>query len=133
MKIGIMGVGIVGEATAKVFEKIHEIYLYDKFKPDYNSKENLKNLVLKSEIIFICVPTPMRITGEIDYSSVHNSINQLMEEITFLGRNPEDILVVIRSTAVSGTTDKLSEKYPFRFAFNPVAESYELICPNLEI
>ena len=119
MKIGIMGVGIVGEATAKVFEKIHEIYLYDKFKPDYNSKENLKNLVLKSEIIFICVPTPMRITGEIDYSSVHNSINQLMEEITFLGRNPEDILVVIRSTAVSGTTDKLSEKYPFRFAFNP--------------
>lgn len=119
MKVGVIGVGIVGGATAKVFEKVHEVYLYDKFKPEYNSEENLRNLVTNSEVIFVCVPTPMKITGEIDYSSVHNSLNQIIEELIKIERNPQDILVVIRSTAVSGSTDRLTYRYPFRFAFNP--------------
>ncbi len=116
MKIGVVGVGIVGGATAKVLEKAHELYLYDKYKPEYNSEKNLENLVENSEVIFICVPTPMKGTGEIDYSSVYNSLEQLNEKIA---KNPRDLLITIRSTAVSGTTDKLAERYPFRFAFNP--------------
>ncbi|MDO8528976.1 MAG: nucleotide sugar dehydrogenase [Nanoarchaeota archaeon] len=119
MKIGVIGVGIVGGATAKVLEKAHEVYLYDKFKPEYYSEENLRSLVLNSEVIFICVPTPMKITGEIDYSSVHSSIEQVIQEAAKIERSPQDMLIVIRSTAVSGTTDKLTWKYPFRFAFNP--------------
>jgi UDPglucose 6-dehydrogenase len=119
MKIGVVGVGIVGGATAKILGKKHELFLYDKFKIEYNSEEKIKNLVANAEVIFICVPTPMKITGEIDYSSVYNSMDQLMEEVIRTNRNPQEILVTIRSTAVSGTTDKLAEKYPFRFAFNP--------------
>lgn len=119
MKIGVVGVGIVGGATAKVLEKKHELFLYDKFKPEYCSEEKLRVLVLNSEVIFICVPTPMKVTGEIDYSSVNNSIEQIIQESIRIGKNPQEILIVIRSTAVSGTTDKLSWKYPFRFAFNP--------------
>lgn len=119
MKIGIIGVGIVGGATAKIFEREHEVLKYDKFKPEYSSEENLKNLVKNSEIIFICVPTPMKATGEIDYSSVYNSIEQITKEAMIVGKNPQELLIVIRSTAVSGTTDKLTWKYPFRFAFNP--------------
>ncbi len=119
MKIGVIGVGIVGGATAKVLGKAHEIFLYDKFKNEYNSEENLKKLILNSEIIFICVPTPMKITGEIDYSSIDSSIEQIIREAMEINRNPQDILIVIRSTAVSGSTDKLSWKYPLRFAFNP--------------
>jgi UDPglucose 6-dehydrogenase len=119
MKIGIIGVGIVGGTTAKVLEKKHELFLYDKFKSEYNSEKRLEDLALNSEVTFICVPTPMKITGEIDNSSVYNSLNQLLEETKKIERNFEDILVTIRSTAVSGTTDKLADKYPFRFAFNP--------------
>lgn len=119
MKIGIIGVGIVGGATAKILEKAHELFLYDKFKPEYQSEKNLENLVGNSEIIFICVPTPMKITGEIDYSSVYNSINQLVENMKKTNRDFNDILVTLRSTAVSGTTDRLAKEYPFRFAFNP--------------
>lgn len=119
MKIGVIGVGIVGGATAEVLKKAHEVYLYDKFKPEYNAEKNLENLTLNSEVIFVCVPTPMKVTGEIDYSCIYGSMNQLDEERRKVNRNPEDILVTIRSTAVSGTTDKLAEKYPFRFAFNP--------------
>jgi UDPglucose 6-dehydrogenase len=119
MKIGVVGVGIVGGATAKVLEKKHELFLYDKFKPEYNSKDKLERLVENSEVIFVCVPTPMKITGEIDYSSIYNSMNQLKKETQKIPRNSEDILITIRSTAVSGTTDRLAEKYPFRIAFNP--------------
>lgn len=119
MKIGVVGVGIVGGATAKVLEKKHEVFLYDKFKPEYSSEENLRNLVANSGVIFICVPTPMKVTGEIDYSSIHNSLEQITEEMMKMGRNPHEILIVIRSTAVSGSTDRLTYKYSFRFAFNP--------------
>ncbi len=119
MKIGVIGIGVVGGATAKVLEKAHSMYLYDKFKPEHSSEESLRNLIVNSEVIFICVPTPMKVTGEIDYSSVNSSIEQIIQEAAKIGRSPQDILVVIRSTAVSGTTDKLTWKYPFRFAFNP--------------
>lgn len=119
MKIGVMGVGIVGGATAKVLGRAHELFLYDKFKPEYSSLENLKNLAMNSKIVFICVPTPMKLTGEIDQSSVYSSMDQLADKIKEINRKPEEILVIIRSTAVSGTTDKLAERYPFRFAFNP--------------
>ena len=119
MKIGVIGVGIVGGATAQVLSKAHQIYLYDKFKEPHNSKENLEKLALNSESVFVCVPTPMKPSGEIDYSPIHNSVNQLLEATEENKRNPEELLVIIKSTAVSGTTDELAEKYPFSFAFNP--------------
>ena len=119
MNLGIVGVGFVGGATAHVLKKAHNLYLYDKYKPDYNSQENLEALARNSECAFICVPTPMKASGEIDYTSIHNSVNQLLETTEKIKRNPKDLLVIIRSTAVSGTTDELAEKYPFQFAFNP--------------
>ncbi len=119
MKIGVIGVGTVGGATAKVLEKAHEMFLYDKFKEEYNAKGNLEKLVENSETIFVCVPTPMKVTGEIDYSSIYNSMNQISEEAEKTGRSAEDFLIAIRSTAVSGTTDKLAEEYKFRIVFNP--------------
>ena len=119
MKISIIGVGVVGGATAQILEKAHEVYRYDKFKELYNSEENLKQLVKESEVIFICVPTPMKQSGEIDYSSIYNSMDMLYKEVESIRRDPKDILVIIKSTAVSGTTDQLAEKYPFRFVFNP--------------
>ncbi|VVB82874.1 UDP-glucose 6-dehydrogenase AglM [uncultured archaeon] len=119
MDLGIVGVGFVGGATAHVLKKAHNLYLYDKYKPPYNSQKNLEDLAKKSESIFICVPTPMKASGEIDYTNIHNSISQLFEETEKINRNPKDLLVIIRSTAVSGTTDELAKKYPFQFAFNP--------------
>jgi UDPglucose 6-dehydrogenase len=119
MRIGIIGVGFVGGATAHVLKKAHNLYFYDKYKEPYNSQSNLEILAENSECTFVCVPTPMKASGEIDYTNVHNSIDQLLEEVNKIKRNPKNLLVIIRSTAVSGTTDKLAEKYPFQFAFNP--------------
>jgi len=116
MKIGIIGMGVVGGNTSKVLSKAHEILPYDKYKQEF---QDIESLAKNSEIIFICVPTPMKPSGEIDYSAIYNSLNFLLETVKKINRNPKDLLVVIRSTAVSGTTDKLAEEYPFEFAFNP--------------
>ena len=119
MKLGIIGVGFVGGATAHVLKKEHELFLYDKYKEPYNSKNNLDEIALNTECAFICVPTPMQNSGKIDYSNIHNSITSLLKKTEQIGRNPKDLLVIIRSTAVSGTTDELAKKYPFSFGFNP--------------
>lgn len=113
----MIGMGMVGGATAQVLGRIHKIHPYDKYKKDaegklkYNDLEGLKN----SEVIFLCVPTPMKPSGEIDYSPIHNSLDFLKS----LTEGKSKPLVIVKSTAVSGTTDKLAEKYPFMFAFNP--------------
>jgi len=113
MKIGIIGVGFVGKATAEVFKEKHRLILYDKYKEDLNkSPEKLAEV----EVVFICVPTPMMPSGEIDYSAIHNSL-ELLDKLT---KNQESKpLVVIRSTAVAGTIETLNKKYPFNLAFNP--------------
>lgn len=119
MKIGIIGMGFVGGTTAKVFEKVHEIFPYDKFKEPYNTREHLRNLAKNSEVIFVCVPTPMKRSGEIDYSAIYNSLDDLVLEFKNLGRNDKNVLIVIRSTAVSGTMELLNKEYDFKFSFNP--------------
>ena len=128
MKTGIIGVGVVGGATAKIFSKAHKLYLYDKYKREYSSERNIDDLAKHSEVVFICVPTPMKSSGEIDYSAIYNSLDLLLDRTKKTDRNLEDILVTIRSTAVSGTTDKLAKEYPFKFAFNPefLREKYAL-------
>ncbi len=119
MKLGIIGVGFVGGTTATVLEQKHEVYRYDKYKSPYNTELMLEKIAKQAECAFICVPTPMQKSGAIDYSNIHNSIQALLKKTEEVGRNPKEILVIIRSTAVSGTTDKLAEQYPFSFAFNP--------------
>src|SRR3989344_3205351 len=119
MKIGIIGVGFVGGATKHVLEKFHEVLPYDKFKSPYNTSAHLERIAKEAEATFICVPTPMKNSGEIDYNPIHDSITSLEFKVKELNRNPGDLLIVIRSTAVSGSTDKFAEKYPFRFAVNP--------------
>ncbi len=111
MKIGIIGVGFIGGTSAKVLGTIHEVFLYDKYKESYNNPNNLRN----TEIVFICVPTPMKPSGEIDCSAIYDSLNTL-SSVTQEGLKP---LVVIRSTIVPGTIDKLKKQYSFKFVFNP--------------
>jgi UDPglucose 6-dehydrogenase len=110
MKIGIIGMGFVGGTTAEVLGKAHEILPYDKYREPYKDSSALKN----AEIVFVCVPTPAKPNGEMDCSAIHDSVKTLMEVAS-----ENKPVVVIRSTAVPGTTKKLEEKYPFHFVFNP--------------
>lgn len=114
ISIGVWGKGIVGTATGSLFEtkagnKVNIIY-YDKYK-NIGSK---LDLVEKCDFIFICVPTPMKITGEISLEYIENSI----KEIASLTEKKK--ILIIRSTAVSGSTDSFAQKFKkFEFAFCP--------------
>jgi len=114
MVIGEVGLGIVGTATVNGLKRGHTIYGYDKYK---ESEYTLQDLAGQCSVIFITVPTPMKKSGAIDLSAIYESIDILNEHAYV--RNTKQI-IVIRSTAVSGTTDALADKYSkFDFAFNP--------------
>lgn len=119
MNIGIVGIGVVGGTTAQFLGKVHKIYPYDRYKSPLDSQENLERLVGNSDVVFLCVPTPMKVSGEMDCSAIYHSLDALLAESVKQKRNHDGILVTVRSTAVSGTTDKLAEKYPFPIAYNP--------------
>jgi len=110
MKIGIIGFGFVGGTFVDVFKKSCEIAVYDKFKEDYKDLKILND----SEIIFLCVPTPMIESGEIDLSIIYESM-----ELLSLMKFDEKPLIVIRSTVVPGTCNSLKEKYDFDILSNP--------------
>ncbi|MBU0907650.1 MAG: hypothetical protein KKD18_05710 [Nanoarchaeota archaeon] len=119
MKIGMIGMGFVGGTTAKVLAEKHEVLPYDKYKEPHNKMENINKIAIEAEVVFVCVPTPMKKSGEIDYEPMHHSLTFLQEACKRVNRDPQQILITIRSTAVSGTTDAFAKKYPFKFAFNP--------------
>ncbi len=108
MKIGIIGLGVVGEACKKGFEKNgYEVLVHDiKLKTKVSD-------VLDTDVCFISVPTPSHKSGECDTSIVENVIGEL-NDISYNG------LIAIKSTVEPGTTNKMIKLYPNRkFAFVP--------------
>ena len=47
MKVGIVGIGVIGNATKEVLEKVHEVFPYDKYKRPYSSNGYLEKMVEK--------------------------------------------------------------------------------------
>ena len=114
MKIGIIGNGFVGSAIIHGFV-LHadDIMVYD--NDQKKSTHTMQDLVNNSEVIFICVPTPMFESGECDLSIVENVTEDLSQYDCI-----DKKVVVIKSTVVPGTTEMLAEKYPeMNFVFNP--------------
>jgi UDPglucose 6-dehydrogenase len=110
MKIGIVGQGFVGSAIHHGLKSFFKIKTYD-LVPDRGNCNSLKALVDDSDIIFQCLPTPMKKSGECDIRIVQSSledINQICKD-TFQG-NKRKKIVVIKSTVPPGTTDMLNNK-----------------------
>jgi len=104
--IGIVGQGFVGTAIYEGLKNFYHIGTYDIDKTKSNS--TLEKLVIYSDIIFQCLPTPMRITGECDLSIVKSSL----ENIDYCAKKWERTpIVVIKSTVPPGTCEKLNDTY----------------------
>ncbi|MEJ2347596.1 MAG: hypothetical protein P8Y17_00140 [Patescibacteria group bacterium] len=112
-KIGIVGWGVVGQATGKAFAKVHEVLWND---PAYKDSTPLPKLIKESEYIFICVPTPMfSDESGIDLSIVKKVVKQITPKIK--GTNK---VLIIKSSVTPGTTLSFANKYPkVNFAMNP--------------
>ena len=101
-KIGIIGIGAVGGAVASV---MLNAVLYDKYKKIGSVEE-----INKADIIFICVPTPWTKKKGFDLSAIENGFSII---------NGKKI-IVIKSTILPGTTEKMQKKYPqHKVLFNP--------------
>lgn len=116
-KIGIIGKGFVGTAVAHGFSDqtgySAQIKIYD--TNPIRSSNSLDETVNDSEFIFLSVPTPASINGVIDLSIVDNVLKQINE----INRSESNI-VLLRSTVVPGTSEKIQSKYPnIRIVFNP--------------
>ena len=111
MKLGIIGCGFVGGTAHEVLKDHYKTIVYDKFKSEF--KDNF-NKLSECPIIFIAVPTPMSDSGKIDLT-ILNEVLTSLETLTF----KEKPTLVIRSTAVPGTTEELAKNYNFEFVYNP--------------
>lgn len=97
--IGIIGNGFVGNA---VHQNLKDKVSCKVFDVDKNKSLDKLEEVLSQKFIFVCLPTPMKISGECDLSILDNFFKDL--------RKVEGIFI-IKSTVPIGTTKKYSKKY----------------------
>ena len=117
MNIGIVGQGYVGTAIKKVFSKHYEVDTYDLDK-DKCSVDYLEDLVELSNIIFVCVPTPMKKDGSCDTSIVEAVVKDINDMV--VSRNVSGRIVAIKSTIPPGTTNRLNKECKnISVIFNP--------------
>ena len=99
MQIGIIGQGFVGSAIRVGLEKYFGVRTYDLDTSKCNS--NLKEVASESDIIFVCLPTPMRKDGTCDLRILHEALLDLNEVARDRSERPT---VVLKSTIPPGTT-----------------------------
>src|SRR5574343_329005 len=89
----IIGDGTVGKALAKAMG----------IEAQGKSDE-----LITDDVVIICVPTET-VDGQNDLTEVKQSLNRITDTK----------LVIIRSTILPGTTEKLQDEYPFPIMFVP--------------
>lgn len=110
MIIGIIGYGFVGKGVAHTFKDM-ELRIYDKYN---GSQDTIERLVVDSDVIFICVPTPMKDNGDQDLSNLSDAVKGVVYNA------PGKRYIVIRTTVVPGTTKHFARLFPEHdFVFMP--------------
>lgn len=99
----IVGYGVVGHNLAKEIGKLKPD-IYDKFKPEHNTKRNIKY-----DFCFICVDTPYIDKDNVcDISQVKNAIEE-----------NEANIYIIKSTILPTTTLNLEKEFKKTIIFSP--------------
>ena len=111
LKIGLIGVGMVGEPIRRWFEEVNGYKRgKDLFCYDADPKKGYFDDVNKAEIIFVAVPTPPNSDGSCNVSIVESAVSKVKD-----GK-----IVIVKSTVQPGTVEGLQKKYSKkRFIFNP--------------
>lgn len=111
MIIGIIGQGFVGNAIYQKFKNYYNVLTFDLDISKCNSTE--EEVIEKSEVIFVCLPTPMNLDGSCNIDIVEGVIKRINEKT-------KDKIVVIKSTVPPNTTNILNSKYEnITVSFNP--------------
>jgi UDPglucose 6-dehydrogenase len=111
IKIGIVGQGFVGTAVKEGLKDYFDIETFDIVKD--SSCDLLYELSNLSDVIFVCLPTPMKSNGDCYLDIVENALLELntIEKCK---------TIVVKSTIPPGTTKKWNEKFKnLQIVFNP--------------
>ena len=137
-RIAIIGSGVVGSATGKGFHKMgHKVIFYDVLKDQllpllehgYCISENIKDVISKSDVSFVCVNTPN------NYGGRKQDLSQLMSALYDIANVLDSIrkyhLVVFRSTILPGTMRNVILDYLEKNCSSQRGKDYD-ICYNPE-
>ena len=103
VKVGIVGYGFVGKATAKGFSKNTELFLVDPLLG--TNLSDLKEFI--PEFIFICLPTPMKKDGSQDFTLVKEVFTDILS-------NKISSTIILKSTVIPSNI-KIVDNFVFEF------------------
>ena len=107
VKVGIVGYGFVGKATAKGFSKNTELFLVDPLLG--TNLSDLKEFM--PEFIFLCLPTPMKKDGSQDFTSVKEVFMEMLS-------NKVSSTIILKST-VTPSNIKIVDNLYEDYIYNP--------------
>lgn len=117
MKIGIIGQGFVGSAIREGLKNFYKVNTYDLNPTKCNSTH--EEVCAESDIIFMCLPTPMRRDGSCDTRILEKAIQNVDETCIKTDRQTSRPILVIKSTVIPGTTERIGKNYINRGDGNP--------------
>jgi len=104
MKIGVIGGGTVGRATARAFvEHVDEVRVYDVVK-ERRTTDDLDS-ILETDLVFLCLPTPQK------KDSLECNVEIVENFVDAIPTSYRDNSIVLRSTVPIGTTRRLADQY----------------------
>ena len=104
-EIGVVGQGFVGSAIFEGLKNYYTVRTFDIDKSKCNSTHS--DVCLKSDIIFVCIPTPMRASGKCDTRLLESVVEKIHGEC--LGKNKP--ILVLKSTIPPGTTERIGKNF----------------------
>lgn len=122
MKLGLIGVGIVGNAFYEGMKHAFDVVRFDKFRTDLSDVTSIEEVVFATDgPIFVCVPTPMCEDGSCSIDNVTQVVEALalsMKETFYTGSKR---VVVVKSTVPPGTVMYLNYLFgeSLSVVFNP--------------
>ena len=121
MNIGIIGQGFVGSAIREGLKNHFSVNTYDLDETKCNSTH--EETCIKSDIIFLCLPTPMRKDGSCDTRILEGVLQSSYDIIKKNQKSPKHAsfldsesknrkILIVKSTVPPGTTENLNKKFP---------------------
>jgi UDPglucose 6-dehydrogenase len=109
-KIGVVGFGFVGESQVFAFSPIADIKIFD---IDPTKKTHSLEETINQDLVFICLPTPMKENGTQDISLIEN----FFKNVSHL--TSKKSIYVLKSTVLPGVTNKLEKEFNLDIIFCP--------------
>jgi UDPglucose 6-dehydrogenase len=109
-KIGIVGLGVVGNGILNYYNSLpkYTIYKYDKYKNIGEIED-----IINSEVIFLCLPTLF------DKETKTYDTNEIQNICEYLNNKKYNGILLLKSTVTPGTTKNLMLKYNLNIIHNP--------------